>query len=246
LRVAQASAKDPPGHACKHAFPSARRHYPEESVVRRSFRVAFVVSAVSLPLFVTACSHADPAQRAVEAPSVVAPPPSASRAPEPDSSPALVLPSRSGTNTVSAAPAAGGCAGRQLAADFRLGNPGNGGQARSGAVGLRNVSGAGCTLVGYPGLQLVGRGNDPISTYTVHGGGPGRVLVLAPGRTAWAVLSWTTAPASDEPSSEPCQPAAAQLAVNPPNDQTQLYAAFGGGSVCDHGRMTINPFAGVT
>lgn len=146
-----------------------------------------------------------------------------------------------------AAPAGGPvarCAGSALQASFRIDPAGKTAQ-RGGAVGLRNTSTTACTVSGFPGLQLLGRGDDPISTFNVRDAKAPRAILLAPGQTAWAALTWTVSPAADEPRSDPCQPSAVRLGVNPPDDRTQLYVPYAAGPVCDHGRILIAPLTTV-
>jgi hypothetical protein len=142
-----------------------------------------------------------------------------------------------------AAPNPATCSGSVLQAQLRTA-PADGSR-RTGSVGLRNTAQTACTLSGFPDLQLLGTGNDPISTLGVRTAGTPGAVVVGPGRTAWAGLTWITTPAFDEPSSGPCEPAAVQLAVFAPNDRTQLSIAYAGGPVCDHGRITIAPLTTV-
>jgi hypothetical protein len=137
-----------------------------------------------------------------------------------------------------AAGAAPPCPGTALTAQFEA-NSGKAGQ-RSGRVGLRNGSGAVCSVIGFPEVQLVGRGDDPISTYTVHDGAA-RLVLLAPGQTSWATLTWSTQAAADEPATGPCQPSAERLAVFAPHQQTQLNVPFAAGPVCVHGQFMVGP-----
>jgi hypothetical protein len=97
---------------------------------------------------------------------------------------------------------------------------------------------------GYVGLQLLGRETSPISTETVPDGKAGPTVKLNPGQAAWATLTWSTVAAAGEPQSGPCQPEAPRLAVNPPEDHTQLFADFAAGPVCDYGRMTMSALTG--
>lgn len=146
------------------------------------------------------------------------------------------------TNPPVAVNTIGRCSGNALRAEFHLTSSESG--RRSGMVGLRNIASTACTLTGYPGLQLVGSGVSPISTDTAPDGKPGPTVRLGPGQAAWTTLTWTTVASADEPRSGPCEPEAPRLAVNPPDDTTQLFAAFAAGPVCDHGRMTMSALTG--
>jgi hypothetical protein len=111
---------------------------------------------------------------------------------------------------------------------------------RTATVGLVNTSKQTCTVNGYPDLQLLGAGTDPISTMTVHAGSAAAVR-LAPGATAWATLRWSAVASADE-AADACQPAASRLAVFAPHDTTELDVAFSGGRVCQHGRIQVGAF----
>ncbi len=125
------------------------------------------------------------------------------------------------------------CTTAGLAAQFTLRGTGR------ASVGLRNTTAAKCAITGYPGLQLLDAHQQPVSTYQVKSDAAHSVL-LAPGAVAWSSVSWTVTAAADEPRSGPCQPAAALLVVIPPEDRGQLTVPFSGGSVCDHGRLSVS------
>jgi hypothetical protein len=131
------------------------------------------------------------------------------------------------------------CSGHAVVAQLR---PGAGsGDRRSATIGLTNASAVSCTLSGFPELQLVAAGNDPVSTLTVRKGQPSTVR-LKPGATAWSALSWTTRAAADEPASGRCQPAADRLAVFAPQDHVEMDVTYSGGPVCQHGRIEVGAF----
>jgi hypothetical protein len=207
-------------------------------------RTVSLSTVLSLAVAVSGCGHHRTARPATLHPVV----PSSFEPSTPASSagPAPAGPSGSTgaptTNPPIAVNAIGRCAGNALRAEFHVTSTESG--RRSGMVGLRNVASTACTLAGYPGLQLVGRGVGPVSTDTAPDGKPGRTVRLDPGKAAWTTLTWTTVAAADEPRSGPCEPEAPRLAVNPPDDDTQLFAAFAAGPVCDHGRMTMSALTG--
>ena len=136
-----------------------------------------------------------------------------------------------------AAPAAR-CSGRGLTAGLEIGNLS--GSTQSAALSVRNTTAQPCTLSGFPDLQLLGHGEDPISTLVVHTGSAG-TLQLSPGATAWAPLTWSTAPATDEPAGG-CEPSASRLAVFAPGDSTQINLDYSAGPICGHGRIAASAF----
>ena len=126
--------------------------------------------------------------------------------------------------STSAGPAECGSAGLHV----KIG-PGNGAAGTAYYdVELVNISGSTCFVQGYPGVSLVSAGSnagsqigadakrDPVT--------PPRRIVLAPGRTAHAVLG--VADAGNFPSSK-CNPVSAHwLKVYPPDQTVALYAPF--------------------
>jgi len=130
------------------------------------------------------------------------------------------------------------CTGRDVTAELRIGKLAGGRQ--SAALTVRNTAAAPCELTGFPELQLLGHGYDPISTMVVHEGSS-VPLRLASGATAWSSLSWATTPAADEHTGG-CQPAASRLAVFVPSDQTEVDVDYSAGPICAHGRVEANAF----
>lgn len=128
------------------------------------------------------------------------------------------------------------CTGRELEAQLRVAAA-TGGE-RTAALGLRNKTGAPCTIDGYPDLQLLAAGTDPISTSPVHVGSKSRITV-APGATVWSALRWSVVAASGEPGTGACEPTASQLAVFAPDDIVELDIPFSAGPICQHGRIEV-------
>jgi hypothetical protein len=206
-------------------------------------RTASLSAVLSVAVAVSGCGHHRPARPAAlhptTPPSAVPSNPASSGGSAPGGPP--VPTGTPKTNPPVAGNAIGRCPGNTLRAEFHVTGTESG--RRSGMVGLRNVASTACTLAGYPGLQLVGTGVSPISTDTAPDGKPGRAVRLDPGQAAWTTLTWTTVAAADEPRSGPCEPEAPRLAVNPPDDSTQLFAEFAAGPVCDHGRLAMSPLS---
>ena len=122
------------------------------------------------------------------------------------------------------------CTGGQLRAELKVAGRAGDGPVMA-AVGLRNKSGNPCTMDGFPGLQLLAAGADPISTSPVETGSKARITVAA-GATAWARLSWKAGDAA-------CGPRPAQLAIFAPDDTVEMDVAFTTGPVCDGGQISV-------
>jgi hypothetical protein len=195
-----------------------------------------------------ACARHAPVTPAAAAPSGAAPLASGqSSGPGPAPATTSSSSATAGPNGAPAGPAGAAvpsCPASALEARFRV--TGGDSTRRSGSVGFHNQGKTACTLSGFPDLQLLGRGDDPISTSVVRDGARPGVIRLAPGQTAWAAVTWTAVAAADEPRSGPCQPAAVRLAVFPPAQLTQLSTDYTAGVVCDHGRFVVSPLADVS
>jgi hypothetical protein len=105
--------------------------------------------------------------------------------------------------------------------------------AATGHVGvvivLRNISALPCHLDGFPGVQLLAATGAPLPTTTHWGGsflfpalGP-HLVGLRSSQTASFDLAWTDVPVGNAPYQQAC-PAAATLAIIPPDDVTSLRA----------------------
>jgi hypothetical protein len=66
-------------------------------------------------------------------------------------------------------------------------------------------------------------------------------VTLKAGAKAVAPIAWTVVATGSEPTDGPCEPAATDLLVIPPNETTQTATAWTQGPVCNHGRFTIGP-----
>ncbi|MDA8274929.1 MAG: DUF4232 domain-containing protein [Actinomycetota bacterium] len=109
-------------------------------------------------------------------------------------------------------------------------------------VTLRSTAAGPCTLVGYPGLQLLGPGGVPLPTDVVRGGTLGFVsmapatVVVAPGASVAFNIGFTDVPVGGETS---CAQSASLL-VTPPNAYGHVTLASRL-APCDHGRMAVSP-----
>jgi hypothetical protein len=98
---------------------------------------------------------------------------------------------------------------------------------------LQNSSSAPCTLLGYPGLALLGGSSAPLPTTVVRQPGLPEVTVnLAPGGSAYFSASW---PDGTGYAGASC-PTSTSLEITPPNDTMQLLVTGAGG--------VINAFGG--
>ena len=136
-----------------------------------------------------------------------------------------------------------GCTGSNYVLS-QLGSQGAAGTSEL-TLGFRNTSSATCTLVGYPGLQLIDSSGHDIATTTVRGGSysftdfaPANVSV-GPSATAYFNVAYSGIPTAGESS---C-PTAAVLQAIAPNTTTALVVR-GSYNVCDHGTLTVSPVFG--
>jgi hypothetical protein len=98
-------------------------------------------------------------------------------------------------------------------------------------VTLANTSGAQCSLIGYPGMQLYDSAGTAVPTMVVRGGvhfavaaanaAPAKVT-LAPNQSAQFVLHYSDVPSGNETS---C-PNSSTARITPPNDLTSASVAL--------------------
>jgi hypothetical protein len=121
--------------------------------------------------------------------------------------------------------------------------PGQAGSEGDAELGLTNTGNRPCVIHGYPGLQLIGpEGGARPTTVERDKRRPATPITLAPGRTAWALITWRFTPLPDEENSSPlCGGKNAGIKVIPPDETTQLTATTAVGTVCEHGRLTTSP-----
>jgi hypothetical protein len=108
--------------------------------------------------------------------------------------------------------------------------------------GLRNVSGAPCTLFGYPGLQMIDASGKPLPTQVSHSGSYTFVaetptpLSLSPQAEASFYAGYTDVPTGGETS---C-PQSARLEITPPNDPGKI-TLTDQIAPCKNGSITVSP-----
>lgn len=131
------------------------------------------------------------------------------------------------------------CHTSQLSATAGEGGVGLGNAFR--IVVLTNISAARCRLNGYPGVQRLDGGRQPMATTLRRGAtyfrrDPGPVeVVLAPGATASFALGWNHNPGPSDPPTG-CA-ASALAAVTPPDESAPLVVAVPI-DACDQGSMS--------
>jgi hypothetical protein len=100
-----------------------------------------------------------------------------------------------------------------------------------------------CTLQGFGGLELLTVAREPIPTDAERNLDPVPTLVtLRPGATAGKILHWSVVPADGEPTSGPCQPAAAAIRVTPPDQDEGFDVVYEFGPVCAAGRIETSAY----
>jgi hypothetical protein len=139
--------------------------------------------------------------------------------------------------------AAGRCHTSGLAASL-VREPAAAGQ-RYAALRLTNRGPRACTIFGYAGAQLLGRGGRRVPTRIMrdHSRAAHRVL-LRPGQHAAALWHWGAIPGPGEPMRGPCEPLARVVLITPPDETSQLRRSWRFGRVCEHGSIEERPFSG--
>ncbi len=134
------------------------------------------------------------------------------------------------------------CTVPQLAGSLRAGSPGAG--QRFATLRLRNKSSRACSLFGYPGGQLLARGGSNIPTTIVRDRSrTPRTVVLRPGAAAKTLLHWGAIAGTGDRQSGRCQPNPARFEVTPPNATNHLVLRWSFGSVCQKGRIVVQPMS---
>ena len=116
---------------------------------------------------------------------------------------------------------------------------------RAGWLTLTNSSSTSCRVYGYPGLQLVTSTGTTIPTTVTRSttlNGPPVLVPLAPGASAYVLMTWEGVPAPDEPQHGDCEPRPATIKVIPPDETTQISATWPTDPVCYHGHLTTGAF----
>lgn len=164
--------------------------------------------------------------------SSAAPTPTAGESTDPGSAPPSASHS-SGTHSTPpskdaatpAAPAASSrCHTSELSASVGPNDPGAG--QENFALVLTNRSGRTCTVHGFPGLAFVNSAGKQVSGDPVRTGSSTAAVRLAPGRSAWAPLSFTNPGVTGASTVTP-----AAVRITPPDETASIKATWSGGPV---------------
>lgn len=131
------------------------------------------------------------------------------------------------------------CGTADLKAKIEQGSPGAG--QRYAMLVLTNDSHQSCRTYGYVGMQLLNAQDGALATDVVrdHTLTPQRI-VLAPGAQAFAQLHWSVIPGTGDPGA-PCSSAPARVEITPPDAYAHLTIRWAGGTVCERGRIDVQP-----
>lgn len=131
------------------------------------------------------------------------------------------------------------CGTNDLKALIEQGSPGAG--QRYAMLVLTNDSQHSCRTYGYVGMQLLGRTGGALATNVVRDHSlTAQRIVLEPGAQAYAQLHWSVVPGTGD-SGAPCFSGPTRVEITPPNSYTHLTIRWAGGTVCEHGRIDVQP-----
>ncbi|MEU0029339.1 DUF4232 domain-containing protein [Streptomyces sp. NPDC006335] len=116
------------------------------------------------------------------------------------------------------------CHTSELSASVGRNNPGAG--QENFPVVLTNTSSRTCTLYGYPGTAFVDASGKQLGPDPRRSSGDLQTVTLAPGRSAWAGLSFANPEVSGAGTATP-----AALLVTPPDEEDPLKVTWKGGEV---------------
>jgi hypothetical protein len=109
-------------------------------------------------------------------------------------------------------------------------------------LALKNTSSKRCSLFGYPGAQLLSSSGRKIPTNVVRDRSrTPHTIVLKPGQSGLSQWRWGAIAGKGEPVRGKCEPTPSKIEVTPPNATSHLVLAWKGGSVCEHGQITVRP-----
>ncbi|MDH6622328.1 hypothetical protein M2271_000115 [Streptomyces sp. LBL] len=116
------------------------------------------------------------------------------------------------------------CHTSELSASVGRNNPGAG--QENFPIVLTNRSGRTCTVRGYPGAAFLDASGKQLGPDPQRSSGPPVTVRLAPGRSAWAGLSFANPEVSGAHAASP-----ASLLVTPPDERDPLKVTWKGGEV---------------
>ncbi|MEV6790792.1 DUF4232 domain-containing protein [Streptomyces sp. NPDC051320] len=112
------------------------------------------------------------------------------------------------------------------------------------ALVLTNRSGHSCTVHGYPGMAFVNSKGQEVSVNPERTGGTKNTVKLAPGKSAWAALSFSNPEMTGVTTVTP-----AAVEITPPDETASLKVAWSGGPVTNTGKASVpkvGPFSAGT
>ncbi|MGP3990747.1 DUF4232 domain-containing protein [Streptomyces sp. 3N207] len=124
------------------------------------------------------------------------------------------------------------CHTADLKASFGPNHPGAG--QENFALVLTNRSDSTCTVRGYPGLAFVNSSGEQVSFDPHRTAGQIRTVTLAPGKSAWAPLSYTNPEVTNVTTVTP-----SGVRITPPDERASLRTPWSGGPVTNTGKASV-------
>ncbi|GAB2810238.1 DUF4232 domain-containing protein [Streptomyces daliensis] len=126
----------------------------------------------------------------------------------------------------------GSCATSDLKASIGPNHPGAG--QENFALVFTNDSGESCTVRGFPGLAFLNADGEQVSFDPQREGSAGKAVTLAPGKSAWAPLSFSNPEMTGVPTVTPDS-----VLLTPPDQRTSLKIDWSGGPVTATGKASV-------
>lgn len=194
-------------------------------------RAALLASAVAVLGLLTACGGGGSTAGSASSPPGTAEPATGDRPTASASPSASALRSTPGEVTVTASKppsAASGASGRCHTSELRatVGHNDPGAGQENFPVVLTNTSSRTCTVRGYPGAAFVDASGKQLGPDPKRQSGTAAAVTLAPGKSAWAGMSFSNPEISGADAKTP-----ASLLVTPPDELDHLTVAWTGGEV---------------
>ena len=198
-------------------------------------RAALLASAVAVLGLLTACGssgNGGTASAPTTLPGTAAPAtggdhstdPASTSAATASTAPGGATPTASAARSKPAGSTGGRCHTSELRATVGQNDPGAG--QENFPVVLTNASSRTCTVRGYPGAAFVDASGRQLGPDPKRSSGSPTTVTLAPGKSAWAGLTFSN---PDVSGAHPATPAA--LLVTPPNERDHLTVTWKGGQV---------------
>ncbi|NEC73709.1 DUF4232 domain-containing protein [Streptomyces rochei] len=188
-------------------------------------RTALLASAAALLGLVGACgseSSTSTAPRPTQAPRTTTVDPGAATGAA--TTPATAAPSDTAGSASASARTDGRCRTGELRAEVGRVDPGAG--QRNFPIVLTNTSDRTCTVHGYPGTAFVDASGGQLGPDPVRAPSSPGTVTLAPGKSAWAGLSFSSPQISGARTATP-----AALLVTPPDEHDPIRVAWTAGEV---------------